>query len=115
MILFAQATFNASAGWFIQSFCLLQIILNQLLFYIIKFSLGWITPAIQSLQKRVAPCLNIICNFDRSDSHIFLLSNKNYAKSHEEQDSSKQKFVGGMTAKLWPIFHQGVAKNTEEK
>ena len=32
------------------------------------------------------------------------------AESCKEQDGSKHKFVGGMTAKLWPIFCQGVAK-----
>ena len=26
------------------------------------------------------------------------------AESREEQDGSEQKFVGGMMAKLWPIF-----------
>ena len=37
------------------------------------------------------------------------------AESCEEQDDSKHKFVGGMTAKLWPDFHKGVVINTEEK
>ena len=37
------------------------------------------------------------------------------AESHESQDGSKQKFVGGTTAKLWPIFCQGVMENMEEK
>ena len=37
------------------------------------------------------------------------------AESREEQDDSKHKFVGGMTAKLWPDFHKGVVINTEEK
>ena len=36
-------------------------------------------------------------------------------ESHEEQDDCKHKFVGGMTAKIWPNLRQGVAKNTEEK
>ena len=36
------------------------------------------------------------------------------AESCEEQDGSKQKFMGRMMAKLWPIFCQGVVKNTEE-
>ena len=37
------------------------------------------------------------------------------AESHEEQDGSKHKFVGGTMAKIWPDLQQGVAKNTEEK
>ena len=37
------------------------------------------------------------------------------AESREEQDDGKHKFVGGMTAKLWPDFHKGVVINTEEK
>ena len=37
------------------------------------------------------------------------------AESHEEQDDSKHKFIGGTTAKLWPDFHKGVVINTEEK
>ena len=32
------------------------------------------------------------------------------AKSCEAQDDSKQNFLGGATAKLWPIFHLDVAK-----
>ena len=30
------------------------------------------------------------------------------AKAREEQDGSKQKFAGGMTAKLWPDLRLGV-------
>ena len=37
------------------------------------------------------------------------------AELREEQDGSKQKFVGGMMAKLWPDLCQGVMINTEEK
>ena len=36
-------------------------------------------------------------------------------ESCEEQDGSKQKFVGGTKTKLWLIFLQGVAKNTEKE
>ena len=32
------------------------------------------------------------------------------AESCEEQGSGKQKFLGGTTAKLWPIFCQGLAE-----
>ena len=75
---------------------------------------------IQSLQKRVAPCLKIICRFDliRTAAIFFYYVIKiipSDAESCEEQDGSKHKFVGGMTAKLWPNLQQGVAKNTEEK
>ena len=70
------------------------------------------------LTKRVAARLNIICCFNHSGSHLFVLHNKKSiqsdAESREEQDSSKQKFVGGTMAKLWPVFCQGVVKNTEE-
>ena len=37
------------------------------------------------------------------------------AESCKEQDEGKQKFVGGMTAKLLPDFYMGVVINTEEK
>ena len=73
---------------------------------------------IQSLQKRVALCLEIICRFGLSGCHLYLLCNKNTpsgAESREEQDGSKHKFVGETTAKLWPDLHEGVVKNTEEK
>ena len=36
-------------------------------------------------------------------------------ESHEEQDGSKQKFVGGTTAKLWPVLLPRCSKNTEKK
>ena len=84
----------------------------------LSFTLGWVTPAIQSLQKTVAPHLKIICHFDPSCSHLsyYVIKTKpSDAESREEQDDSKQKFVGGMTAKFWPNFGQGVAKNMEEK
>ena len=35
-------------------------------------------------------------------------------ESCEEQGGSKQNFVGGTTAKLWPVFHLDAAK-TEKK
>ena len=37
------------------------------------------------------------------------------AKSHEEQDGTKQKFLGGTTAKFWPDFRQGVEENTKDR
>ena len=37
------------------------------------------------------------------------------AESREEHDGGKHKFVGGMTAKLWPNLHKGAVINTEEK
>ena len=80
--------------------------------------MGWITPAIQSLLKRVALCLEIICRFGPFGRHLYLLRNKNTpsnAESCEEQDDSKHKFVGGTTAKLWPDFHKGVVINMKEK
>ena len=80
--------------------------------------MGWIAPAIQSVQKRVAPRLEIICCFDPCGRHPYLLCNKNVpsdAESREEQDGSKHKVVGGTIAKLWPHLHQGVMKNTEMK
>ena len=80
--------------------------------------MGWITLAIQSLEKRVAARLKIICCFDRSSSHLSLLCNKTMpsdAESCEEQGGSKQNFVGGTTAKLWPVFHLDAAKNGKEK
>ena len=81
-------------------------------------TLLWITPAMQSLKQRVAPCLKFICRFDPSGSHLFYYVIKNIpsdAESREEQDGSKHKLVGGRTAKLWPNLCQGVMKNTEEK
>ena len=80
--------------------------------------MGWITPAIQSLQKRVAPHLEIIFHFDLSSHHLYLLHNKNTpldAESCGKQDGSKHQVVGGTMAKLWPHLHQGVVKNMEEK
>ena len=71
---------------------------------------------IQSLQKRVAPYLEIICCFDLSGSHLFYIIKTalSDAESYEEQGGSKQKFVEGTTAKLWPNFLLGIKKNTEE-
>jgi len=37
------------------------------------------------------------------------------AESHEDQEDSKQNFVGATTAKLRPIFCLGVVKNTENE
>ena len=70
------------------------------------------------LPKKVALHLEIICHFGPSGRHLYLLRNKNTpsdAESREEQDDSKHKFLGGMTAKLWPDFHKGVVINMEEK
>ena len=36
-------------------------------------------------------------------------------ESREEQVDSKHKFVGKMTAKVWPKLRQGIARNTKEK
>ena len=80
--------------------------------------MGWITPAIQSLQKRVAPRLEIICRFNPPAAIFFyyvIKTTPSDAESCEEQDGSKQKFLRGMMAELRPNVHQGVAKNTEEK
>ena len=70
------------------------------------------------LTKRVALCLEIICRFGWSGRHLFYYVIKNTpsdAESHEEQDGSKHKFVGGMVAKLWPYLHKDVVKNTKKK
>ena len=80
--------------------------------------MGWITPVIQSLQKRVAFHLEIICRFGPSGRHLYLLHIKNIpsdAESREEQDGSKHKFVGGTTVMLWPNLDKGVVKNMEQK
>ena len=72
---------------------------------------------IQSLQQRVAPCLEFICRFDPSSRHLFYCVIKfipSDAKAREEQDGSKQKFAGGTTAKLWPDLRLGVTKNRRE-
>ena len=63
------------------------------------------------LKKRVALRLEIICCFGPSGRHLYLLHNKNTpsgAESCGEQDGSKHKLVGGMTAKLWSDLHKGV-------
>ena len=70
------------------------------------------------LTKKVAPRLKIICRFNPYGSHLFYYVIKitpSDAESHEKQDGSKHKFVGGTTAKIWSNLRQGVAKNTEEK
>ena len=80
--------------------------------------MGWITPAIQSLQKRVALRLEIIAVLVRPAAIFVYYVIKNTpsdAESREEQDDGKHKFVGGTTAKLWPDFQKGVVINTEEK
>ena len=73
---------------------------------------------IQSLQQRVAPRLKFICHFDPSGSQLFyyiIKTTPSDAESREEQDGTKQKFLGRTMAKLWPDLCQGVTKNTEEK
>ena len=74
MILFAQATFNANAGYrpvyTIFLFTLRDSLWNELPFYIQSFTLGWIIPAMQSLQKRVAARLEIICRFARYSGRV---------------------------------------------
>ena len=50
-----------------------------------------------------------------SFSYYVILTTPSDAESCGEQDGTKQKFVGGMTVKLWLVFCQGVAKNTEKK
>ena len=61
--------------------------------------------AIQSSQKRIAAHLKIICRFKHSGGHVLLfitliIAIPSNAESHEDQDSSKQNFVGGMIAEL---------------
>ena len=73
---------------------------------------------IQSLQQKVAPHLEFIFCFDPSGHHLFyyiIKTTPSDAESCEEHDGSKQKFVRGTKAKLWPNLQQGVAKNMEEK
>ena len=60
MVLFVQATFNASAGY-VPVYTVFLFTHTYLTSYLSSFALGWITPAIQSLQERVASCLEIIC------------------------------------------------------
>ena len=66
---------------------------------------------IQSLQNRVAQRLEIICCSVRPAAifiyYVIKITPSN-AKSREEHDGSKHKFVGGTTAKLWPDLHKGV-------
>ena len=37
------------------------------------------------------------------------------AESHEEQNGSKHKFVGGTAIMIWVHLRQGAAKNKEDK
>ena len=76
MVLFAQATFNACAGF--MPVCTVFLIICLSTLQLQSFTLGWFTPAIQSLQKRVASCLVIMCRLNCFDSHFLLLHNKNY-------------------------------------
>ena len=80
--------------------------------------MGWIIPAIQSLQKELLFVLKSFAVSVRPAAIFINYVIKNTpsdAESREEQDDGKHKFVGGMTAKLWPDFHKGVVINTEEK
>ena len=79
--------------------------------------MGWISPVIQFLQKRIAAHIKIICCLNRFGSYLFTLCEKTIpsnAESHEEQDGSKQKFVGETMAKLWPILSSRSKKYREE-
>ena len=71
--------------------------------------MGWITPAIQSLHVAILIRLTAIFIY------YVIKTVPSDAKSREEQDGSKQKFLGEMTAKLWPDLYQGVTKNTKDK
>ena len=79
----------------------------------------WITPAIHSLQQRVAPLLEFTYLPFRSVWQPFfyyaIQPTPSDAESHEEQDGSKHKFVGEMVAKLWPDLCQGITKNMENE
>ena len=57
---------------------------------------------IQSLQQKVAPRLKFIHHFAAIFFYYIIKTTPSDAKSREEQDGSKQKFVGRMMAKLWP-------------
>ena len=104
VVLFAQATFNASAGYMpVSTIFLFASTLDWLLFYIIKFYLGMDISCDTVLTKKL---LLVTKSFAVSicPAAIFLSyvinSTPSDAESHEEQDGSKQKFVVGMTAKL---------------
>ena len=73
---------------------------------------------IQSLQKELLFVLKSFAVSIRPAAIFIYYVIKNTpsdAESCEEQDDGKHKFVGGMTAKVWPNFHKGVVINTEEK
>ena len=80
--------------------------------------MGWITPAIQSLQKELLFVLKsfAVSVHPAAIFHHYVIKNTpSYAESREEQDDGKHKFLGGTTAKLWPDFHKDVVINKEEK
>ena len=75
--------------------------------------MGWIIPVIQSLQKKlllISKSFVVLIGAATIFSYYAIKTIPSNAKSREEQDHTKQKFVGGLTAKLWPIVRQGVAK-----
>ena len=76
--------------------------------------MGWITPAIKSLQNKVSVALKIVAvlhvlaaMFD--DCIIQAISSD--AESREEQDGSKHSFSGQTVAELLAIFQLHVSKN----
>ena len=80
--------------------------------------MGWITPAIQSLQKELLFVLKsfaILVHPAAIFIYNIIKNTSSDAESREEQDGGKHKFVGGTIAKLWPDLHKGVVINTEEK
>ena len=122
MVLFTQATFNASAGYVPAYTVFLFIVSYYVLNYVAtllyaKFYLGMDTPAIQFLQKRVASRLIIIYCFNCSGSHFsnyIIKTLPSDAESREDQDGSKQKFVGRTTANLWPFLPKCNRKHGRE-
>ena len=92
--------------------------LNWLLFYLQSFTLGWITPAKQSLQKNLLFVLKSFAVSVRLATIFIYYVIKNTpsdAESRDKQDGIKHKFVGGTMAELWPDLDKGVMKNMEEK
>ena len=81
--------------------------------------MGWITPAIQSLQKRIAARLKISSTFLGIQAAIFdnfiIKTIPSDAESCEIQDGGKQYYVGQTTAKLQVVFHLDVVENVEKK
>ena len=76
------------------------------------------TPAIQSLQKELLSVLKSFAISVRLAAifiHYVIKNTPSDAESCEEKNGGKYKFVGEMTAKLWPDLHKGVVINTEEK